>query len=182
MKHTKTGTAIALLLATIITAPGIGRGATMDDASENYALTDPATGKTGAAQATATAIISQNMVIEYVTPMNLGISGKPGESQTLRLIAADRAGTKHGARPLTAAVAVQGLPNQTFAVSIDQAMRGTNDSGGPVVTTFTHNAGQTPHIGPAGDTEFMIGATIRIARNTSHRGYNRTLDLIVSHN
>ena len=114
--------------------------------------------------------------------MNLGISGKPGESQTLRLIAARKAGAKHDPPQLTAAVAVQGLPNQTFAISIDQATRGANGPGDPVVAVFMHNAGQTPHIGPAGGTEFMIGATLRIARNVAYRGYTGTLDLIVSHN
>jgi hypothetical protein len=185
MKRYKTGTAIVFLLAAAATAPGIGRAETAD-ALAGYALADPATGKTGTARVTATAVISQNMVIEYVTPMNLGLSGKPGESESLRLIAAGKAngrpGRTPGPSPLTAAVAVQGLPNQTFAVSIGQAPGAANGPGGPVAATFTHNAGQTPHIGPAGDTEFVIGATIHIARNTAHRGYSGTLDLIVSHN
>lgn len=181
MKRYNTATAIAFLLVAAVIAPKIGRAETAD-AVVNYGLTDPATGKTGTAQATATVDISENLVIEYVTPMNLGISGKPGESQTLRLIAARKAGAKHDPPQLTAAVAVQGLPNQTFAISIDQATRGANGPGDPVVAVFMHNAGQTPHIGPAGDTEFVIGATLRMARNTAHRGYNGTLNLIVSHN
>jgi hypothetical protein len=185
VKRYKTGTAIAFLLAAIVFAPETGRAETAD-AVVNYALTDPATGKTGTARATATAVISQNMVIEYVTPMNLGTSGETGKAETLRLISASnttgQAGATRGNPPLTAAVAVQGLPNQTFAVSINQATRDRNRPGGPMVVTFTHSAGQTPHIGPAGNTEFVIGASLRIARNNVRQGYNGTLDVVVSHN
>ncbi|MBE9553005.1 MAG: DUF4402 domain-containing protein [Proteobacteria bacterium] len=156
------------------------------DAVANYAVTDPATGKTGTARATATAVISENMVIQYVTPMSLGISGEPGGPETLRLIAANKASGRpedeRSGPPLSASLAVQGLPNQTFAVSIDQATRGANGSGGPVVATFTHSAGQTPHIGPAGGTEFVIAATLHMARNTARNGYSGALDVIVSHN
>lgn len=184
MKHFKTGTAIAFLLAAATTSPGVGRAETAD-ALAGYALTDPATGKTGTVQVTATAIVSENMVLEYVTPMNLGISGNPAESASLRLITAGKtSGRRGGARenpPLSTAVSVHGLPNQTFAVSISQAVRGAKGPGDPVIA-ITHNAGQTPNIGPAGDTEFVIGATLRIARNTTRRGYSGKLDLIVSHN
>lgn len=183
MIHHKTATAIAFLLA-VAAAPGIGRAETAD-ASANYALTDPATGKTGTVRVTATAIVAQNMMIEFVTPMNLGFSGELGGTETLRLAAAKpggQTGSRRGGPPLSASVAVQGLPNQTFAVSIEQARHGANSPEGPVIATFTHNAGKTPHIGPAGDTEFTIGASLRLARNTVRRGYNGTLDVIVSHN
>ncbi len=183
MIHHKTATAIAFLLAAAA-APGIGRAETAA-AVANYALTDPASGKTGAVRVTATATVAENMVIEFVTPMNLGISGVPNGTETLRLVAArsgGQAGGRRGKPPLSASVAVQGLPNQTFAISIEQAGHGANSPEGPVIATFTHNAGKTPHIGPAGDTEFTIGASLRLARNTARRGYNGTLDVIVSHN
>jgi hypothetical protein len=185
MIRRKTATAIAFLLATLAAAPGICRAETRD-AQTIYELTDPATGKTGTVRVTATAVISQNMVIEYVTPMNLGTTGIPGGSETLRLIAASRAigrsADNRSPPPLSASMAVQGMPNQAFAVSIDQVSRGADGPDGPVIATFTHNAGQTPHIGPSGDTEFTIGATLRLARNTASRGYSGTLDVIVSHN
>ena len=156
------------------------------DAVTNYAVTDPATGKTGTARATATAVISENMVIQYVTPMNLSISGEPGGPETMRMVAignsSERAGKKRSAPPLSASVAVQGMPNQTFGVSIEQATLGANGQDGRAIATFTHNAGKTPYVGPSGDTEFIIVASLRLARNTAHRGYNGTLDVIVSHN
>ena len=185
MIRRETGIFYALLLCAMVTAPGLIRADTAD-AQANFDLTDPASGKTGTVRATATAIIAENMVIEYVSPMNLGTSGAPGKTETLRLIAT---GSEHGsskgkrnAPPLTASLSVQGMPNQTFAISIDQAKRALNPRDGIVVATFIHNAGQTPHIGPAGDTEFTIGAALRVASNTASRGYNGALDVIVSHN
>lgn len=178
----KTGTGIAIVFL-LATAPWTGWAET-PDAVADYAVSDPATGKAGTAHATITAVISENMVIEFVTPMNLTLSGKPGDSGTLRLATAGRAnrqaGGKRDAPPPS--VAVQGLPNQTFAVSIGQTGRNAKGPDGLTIATFTHNAGKTPHIGPAGDTEFLIGATLRLARDTIRRGYSGTLDLIVSHN
>ena len=185
MKRYKTGTAIAFLLVAAATAPEVGRAETAD-ALAGYALTDPATGKTGSVQVNATAVISENMVLEYVTPMNLRISGTADDPESLRLTTAGTTGGRpSGARgnpPNSAAISVHGLPNQTFAVSINQATRSAKGQGNRVVATFTHNAGQTPHIGPAGDTEFVIGATLRMTRNTARHGYSGILDLIVSHN
>ena len=185
MIRRKTGTAIAFLLAAAFTAPGIGRAQTAD-ASANYALTDPATGKTGSVQVTATAIVTENLAIQYVTPMKLGLSGNPGESATLRMItvgkANGRTAGRRDAQSYSPSLAVQGLPNQVFAISIEQASRGINGPDGSMIASFTHNAGQTPHIGPAGDTQLMIGATLRLSRNTVRRGYSGTLDVIVSHN
>lgn len=179
----KTGTAIALLLAA--TLAGIGR-ADATDALTNYADTDPAAGKTGTAHATATAVIAQNMVIEYVTPMNLDLSVQPGDYENRHRVAAGKAGERasgrRGAPPQSASLAVQGMPNQVFAVSIYQPRPGADAPDGSGITAFTHDAGQTPHIGSAGGTEFTIGATLRLARNTTRRGYSGALDVIVSHN
>ena len=184
MIRNKSGIAFAFLLAAVA-APWSGRAETTE-AEAKYAVTDPATGKTGTAHAMATAVISENMVIEFVTPMNLKFSAKTGKPAALRLVVAGKADQLLGDRRNTLqrkpTVAVQGLPNQTFAVSIDQVGRGASGSDSPVVATFTHSAGDTPHIGPRGDTEFMIGATLRLTRNAVRRGYNGTLDLIVSHN
>jgi len=181
----KSVTAIAFLLVAAAAAPRICWAET-GGAQAIYALTDPARGKTGTVRVTATAVISENMMIKYVTPMNLASSGIPRQSESLRLIAASNgSGQPVGKRntpPLSASVAVQGMPNQAFAVSINQASRGSNGLDRTVIATFTHNAGQTPHIGPAGDTEFTIGATLHLARNTASRGYSGTLDVIVSHN
>ena len=182
----KTAPSILFLFGAIAAGTAHAEFNDVADAVTNYAVTDPATGKTGTARATATAVISENMVIQYVTPMNLGISGEPGEPGTMRLIAignsSERAGTRHSAPPLSASVAVQGMPNQTFGVSIGQATLGANGQDGRVIATFTHNAGKTPYVGPSGDTEFIIAASLRLARNTAYRGYNGTLDVIVSHN
>lgn len=178
----KTATAIAFLLAAA-SAPGIGR-ADPPDAEVNYLLTDPVT--SNRVQVMATAVISENMVIQFVTPMNLGISGEPGATETLRLInttaTTGQARGQRGSPPLSASVAVQGLPNQTFAVSIEQGGRGANGPDSPMIATFTHDAGKTPYIGPAGNTEFRIGAALRLARSAARLGYSSTLDLIVSHN
>ena len=185
MVRRKTRTVIAFLVLAMVAAPATVRADTAD-AQANFALTDPASGKTGTVRTTATAIILENMVIEYVTPMNLGASEVPRKTETLRLIAT---GSEHGrskgkrsAPPLSASLSVQGMPNQTFAISIDEAKRNSSGRDGFVVATYTHNAGQTPHIGPAGDTEFTIGAALRVAHNSANLGYNGTLDVIVSHN
>lgn len=181
----KTSITIGFLCAILAAVPGIGRADTAD-AQANYALTDPANGTSGTVQVMAHAVISQNMVIEYVTPMNLGASGVPVKTKTLHLVTAGNTGEqpldRRRSPPLAASVAVQGMPNQTFAVSINEASRKANSRNGFVVATFTHNAGQTPYIGPAGGTEFTIGATLRLAKNTANYGYSGALDVIVSHN
>ena len=185
MIRRKTRTVVVVLLLAMMAAPATIQAQTTD-VPANYAVTDPAAGKAGMVRVTATAVISENMVIEYVTPMNLGTSGAPGKTETLRLTAAssehEMSKGKLNTPPLSASLSVQGMPNQTFAISIEQAKRALSGRDGIVVATFTHNAGQTPHIGPTGDTEFTIGAALRMTRNTASHGYSGSLDVIVSHN
>jgi len=176
---------VALLLCALAAVPESLRADT-PDAPSNFALSDPASGKTGTARAMAKAVISANMVIEYVSPMNLGLSEMPDKTQTLRLIASsgkhERDTGNRVAPPLAASLSVQGMPNQTFAISIDQAKSDHGGQGGFVLATFSHSAGPTPHIGPTGDTQFSIGAALRLPNNAAGRGYSGTLDVIVSHN
>jgi hypothetical protein len=180
MKYRNSGALSAALFAVVLATPSGGRAET-SDALARTALTAP--GKSGTVQAFATATVQNAIMVEYVSPMILGTVDTGDGKVTLGLVSAGKASGRKGAARsdpgVAASVEVQGMPNQTFAISIDQAARLDSVS---YVATFSHNAGQTPHIGPNGDTEFNIGAAFKVARNVASHGYNGALDLIVSHN
>lgn len=173
----------ATLFAVVLSAPADGRAET-PDALTRAALADPiSTSKSGTMQFKVSATIRDSLMVEYVSPMVLETVDSGNGKFALSLVSGDNTGgrtnsARHG--PARAAsMEVQGMPNQTFAISIDQS---TEFRSGLYVATFSHNAGQTPHIGPDGDIEFNIGAALKLARTAANYSYSGALDVIVSHN
>jgi len=62
---------------------------------------------------------------------------------------------------LAAAVAISGVPNQTFSLTLTDTLVIVTDAGELVVTSFDHNAGASPTIGGDGAARISIGATAR---------------------
>ena len=59
---------------------------------------------------------------------------------------------------LAAAIAISGVPNQTFSLAVTDSLVVVTDSGELVVTNFEHNAGDNPTIGGDGAAQISIGA------------------------
>lgn len=59
---------------------------------------------------------------------------------------------------LAAAIAISGVPNQTFSLTLTDSLVVVTDTGELVVTNFDHSAGSSPTIGSDGAAQIAIGA------------------------
>jgi hypothetical protein len=183
MKDRRLRALATVVIAAFLSVPW-GVRADIPDALDRANLADPITAdRSGTVQVIVTATIRNSLNVEYVSPMVLEKVDTGNGRASLRLISGEKNVNKTiAARPsprMTAAVEIQGIPNQTFAISIDQATQFRPEL---YVATFSHNAGQTPHVGPAGDTEFSIGVALKLAKSAANYNYSGALDVIVSHN
>lgn len=59
---------------------------------------------------------------------------------------------------LAAAIAISGVPNQSFSLTLTDSLVVVTDTGELVVTNFEHDAGNNPTIGRDGAAQISIGA------------------------
>lgn len=173
-----------LLLGLAFVPPGVA-GAQQMDAVTIAAQTDPARVESGSVQAVVTAVITESMVVEFPAPLTLGAPKTSGQAAA-KLVFANSAEQPNvradGNIELSTSIAIRGMPNQAFAVSVPGTTRldGARHYAGLAV--ITHDAGSTPRIGPRGDTKFVVAAIIDYAKTMPASSYTGKLDVIVSHN
>ena len=176
---------IGLLLGFVLVPLG-AVGAEQLDAVVATRLTEPARVEPGTVQVVVTAIIRESMGVEYTAPLTLGAPENPGQAAAANLVLANTAGRLDGGMDqktgLSASIAIRGMPNQAFAVSLSRTTRLNGARRNTGIAIVTHDAGSTPRVGPAGETKFVIAARIELAQNITVGNYTGTLDVIVSHN
>ena len=176
------GTSAALIFAAIMAFP-MAAWADAPDALAKTALTDPmSNSKSGTVQTRITATIRQSIQVDYAIPATAGADGGNSPGPALQRVSADIPAASRGKASrlaMTAFVEVQGIPNQTFGISIQDA-DGTGR--GLKSAIFSHNGGVTPHLDPGGDGGFSIDARLDLAHMSAGYGQGGALDVIVSHN
>ena len=172
-----------LLLGFVLVPPGAA-GAEQMDAVVTTSLTEPARVEPGTVQVSVTAIIRESMGVEYTAPLTLDAPNKPGQAAATNLVLANTArqfdGRADWNSELSASIAIRGMPNQTFAVSIPGVARLHSARRNTAIAIVTHDAGSTPRVGPGGETKFVIAARIDLAQNMPVSNFKGMLDVIVS--
>lgn len=178
-----TSAVFGLLLGFVLVPPGASEAEQLD-AVVNTGLTEPARVDPGTVEVSVTAIIRESMGVEYTAPLTLDSPKKPGQAAAASLVLASTArqfdGRADRNTELSASIAVRGLPNQAFAVSISRTTRHNGAGRTTAIAIITHDAGSTPRIGPGGEAKFVIAARIELAKNTPVSNYRSMLDVIIS--
>lgn len=178
-----TSAVFGLLLGFVLVPPGAGEAEQLD-AVVGTSLTDPARVEPGSVEVTVTAVIKESMGVEFTAPLTLDGPKKFGQAAATNLVLANTTRRLDGREDLntelSTLIAIRGMPNQTFAISLSRTARlggAGRDSG---IAIVTHDAGFTPRIGPGGQTNFIIAARIDLAQNMPVNNYKGMLDVIVS--
>ena len=136
-------------------------------------LAGMACGMTAVSPVQAGSSVSSNATVRIVRPAGVigvqelsnaqGFLAAPSQSSDPLTQAAAPAARPRVAPPssggaLAAAIAISGVPNQTFSLAITDSLVVVTDQGELVVTSFDHNAGDNPTIGGDGAAQIAIGA------------------------
>lgn len=131
--------------------------------------------------------ITQPVGLNETTEMYFGWMASPASPGTAQITPATQMLSSglvidklDGASPAT--IVISGTPNQAVGLVVGEMAN--FDSGGRkvAVSSFTHNGGEMPALGPDGRATIQLGATLHLAANTKNGRYRGMFDVIVSNN
>jgi hypothetical protein len=131
--------------------------------------------------------ITTPVAVTEATDMSFGWMAQPASPGTALLTPANRI-VSSGLALMTidgassAKIVISGTPNQTVGLLIDDIANFGNGARTISVSSFTHDGGTSPALGPDGKATIDLGATLRLSANTQNGRYRGAFDVIVSNN
>lgn len=181
-----TASAMLCLLFGFVFAPLGAAEAQQQDAVATTNMADTARVDAGTVQVLVTAIIRENIQVEFTAPLTLTAMKKPNQAAAPNVVlvrTAERSDVRKTRNTeLSTSILIRGTPNQAFAVTVPETARLVSARNGSEMAIITHDAGESPYIGPQGSMNFVVAANFDLAQNMAINIYTGTLDVIVSHN
>lgn len=125
--------------------------------------------------------------VTEASDMSFGWMAQPASPGTALLTPANRI-VSSGLALMTidgassATIVISGAPNQTVGLLIDNNVNFGNGARTISVSSFTHDGGVSPALGPDGTATIDLGATLHLSANTQIGRYRGAFDVIVSNN
>jgi hypothetical protein len=131
--------------------------------------------------------IASSVGLTETAAMSFGWMAQPASPGTARLTPANTIESSglaiakiDGASP--ARIVISGAPNQVVGVLVGDFAKFKEAGREVSVSSFTHNGGLAPALGPDGRATIELGATLRLAGYTRDGRYRGAFDVIVSNN
>ena len=133
------------------------------------------------------AVIASPVAVTEASDMFFSWIAQPASPGTARLTPANRVVSSGLALAKlddasSAKIVISGAPNQTVGLLIDDIANIRTGAQKITISSFTHNGGQSPALGPDGKATIELGATFHFAANTQSGLYRGSFDVIVSNN